>query len=242
MKPFFTTALLIAAAGLTTTATATPIAVTGYDADIVAEAGNGAITTVTNAGVIANIFTLAEVGYTGVTGTTTGTPLTITGDTVTTQNGTVFSVDADANNAIINDGTLTLVTSGKYEDLQILLFQTSGSFTATLTFADTSTSDYSPSASFKDWGQSDAFDAFATKTAAPRRDTNNYNPSAGLYMREVNFDLSAADQLKDIVSIEFDFTTDRASVLGVSGTLVPEPSSLALLGLGGLCVLRRRRG
>lgn len=242
MKNLFTTSLLITVAGLAGTATAAPIAVTGFDADIVAEAGNGAITSVTNAGVIVNIFTVAEVGYTGVSGTSTGTGLTITGDTVTTQNGTVFSVDADANNAIVDDGTLTLVTSGKYEDLQILLLQTSGSFTATLTFADASTSDYSPSENFKDWTQSDDFDAFATKTSAPRRDTNNYNPAAGLYMREVNIDLSPADQLKDLVSVEFDFTTDRASVLGISGTAVPEPGSLALLGLGGLCVLRRRRG
>lgn len=34
----------------------------------------------------------------------------------------------------------------------------------------------------------------------------------------------------------------RADNFAISGSLVPEPGSLALLGLGGLCVLRRRRG
>ena len=35
---------------------------------------------------------------------------------------------------------------------------------------------------------------------------------------------------------------DRTWYDGVSYEAVPEPGSLALLGLGGLCVLQRRRG
>ena len=46
-------------------------------------------------------------------------------------------------------------------------------------------------------------------------------------------------------SLDFRFTnsatTNRAITNGIIITEVPEPSSLALLGLGGLCVLRRRR-
>lgn len=241
MKRLLITSMLFAAAGLTGAATAAPIAVTGLNADIVAEAGNGAITTVTDAGIVSNIFTLAEAGYTGVAGQT-GTPLTITSDTVTTQNGTVFSVDADANNAMIGDGTLTLSTPGQYEALQFLLFFVGGDYEVTLNFSDASQTVMSEDA-ILDWQGSNSLNAFAFgKSSAPRRDDSTYF-ATGLHMREVSFALSLADQAKTLNSIDIDYSgaNDRSSTVAVSGTPVPEPGSLALLGLGGLLIARRRR-
>ena len=234
-------AALIAGLGAGT-ATAAPIAVTGHDSDIVAEAGNGAIGTVTTAGVLLDIFTLAEVGYTG-SGTQNGTPLTITGDTVTTKNGTVFNVDPGANNAINGsddalDGTFTLTAPGSYESLQFLYFGASGGLTATLNFADASSTEYEVIASVTDWQATSANNAFDSKSASARRDNGNYLP---LWLREFDLTLSAGDQLKTINSIDIAIG-NRASVLAVSGTVVPEPGSLALLGLGGLLIARRRRG
>lgn len=235
--------MVLATAALTGSAAAAPISVTGYNADIIAEAGNGSLGTVTTAGVIRDIFTIAEVGYTGVPGQT-GTPLTIVSDTVTSLSGTVYGVDADASNALIGDGSLTLVTPGQYQDLQFLLYYDIGTLTATLNFDDLS-STVLTSDSSSDWQGSNAFNAFASKTSAPRRDNNTYF-GQGLWLREFSFSLSAADQVKTLNSIDINFSTanNRASILAVSGTAtIPSPSAAiaGLVGLGGICLRRRRK-
>ncbi|MEM6913544.1 MAG: PEP-CTERM sorting domain-containing protein [Pseudomonadota bacterium] len=243
MKHLKTLTALLASASLVGMVDAAPIAVTGYNTDIIAE-GSAAIGTATSGGVIAGQeWTLAATGYTGA-GTLSGTPLPVVADTVTTDSGTVYAVDPDANNALVNDGTLTLVTPGQYEELQFLLFMVSNDFTATVNFSDASTTELSETG-IGDWQGPNSLNAFAASSNA--EEISAVRRSNGqlitLNPRELIFSLSPADQAKTITSIDIDFSSNsRGSIFGISGTVVPEPSSLALLSLGGLMIARRRRG
>lgn len=52
-------------------------------------------------------------------------------------------------------------------------------------------------------------------------------------------------KLDDLTMWDETLTSDQIAAIyadGLNGTAVPEPGSLALCGLGGLCLLRRRRG
>lgn len=221
-------------------AEAVTIQLTGYNHDVIAESGNGAIGSVTSSGIVRGIFTIAEVGYTGVPGQT-GTPLAITNNTVTTDSGTVYSVDASANNALIGDGTLTLSTPRGFTGLKLLLYFVGGDITATLNFDDASTTVLSQTG-ISDWQGSNSFNAFANRTSSARRDNNSYFGS-GLFMREVSFTLSAADRFKTINSIDIDFSAadNRSSIVAISGT-VPEPStSILMTSALSVLLLRRKR-
>ncbi len=243
-----TLASLVTIAGLAAgsfCAHAATIAVTGLNEDIIVDAGSASYSTTTTGGVIGGQeWTLVQAGYTGASsGSLSGTGLNIVGDTVTTQNGTVFAVDPDANNALLDDGTLTLVTSGQYENLQFLFFTVSGSVSVTLNFDDASSTLFS-SPAFSDWQGSSVDNAFAASSNA--EEINAIRTSSGavitLNPREYGITLSAVDQAKTLESITFDFpSVQRGSVLAVSGTVIPEPSSILLGGLGSLLLLRRRR-
>ncbi len=227
--------ILAAVAGLTiATGNAAVIDVSGYTQDLIVESGTDASAVTTGA---FNVFVPVTTGFTG-TGLT-GTPLSITSDTLTTQNGTEFFVDADANNTVRNGGTLTLTTAGQYENLQFLMSGDGGLFEATVNFSDTSSTTLIP-LPLLDWQNLDAnYAAFAGKTSFVNRGTDAFFGS-GLSVRELDFTLSGADQAKTITSIDFNMNS-RNGVFGLSGTVVPEPSSTALLGLGGLALILRRR-
>lgn len=228
--------ILAAAAGLTiATANAAVIQVSGYTSDVVSESGTDA-GAVTSGGKINNFTSLATTGFTGAG--ESGTKLVIASDIVTTANGTEFFVDGDANNGLVGNGTLTLTAPGQYQDLQFLMAGSSGTFTATIQFSDSSSAVYA-SGSLDDWsGGSIANPAFASKTAHVKQSDSTYFTN-GLWMRELSYTLDLGDQGKTIDSIDLvsSFTT-----VGVSGTVaIPEPSSTALLGLGGLALILRRR-
>ncbi len=228
--------ILAAVAGLTiATANAAVIQVSGYTQDLIVESGTDASAVTTGA---FNVFVPVTTGFTGAG--LTGTPLSITSDTLTTQNGTEFFVDADANNTVRNGGTLTLTTAGQYENLQFLMSGDGGLFEATVNFSDASSTVLIPALGLPDWQNNDPnYAAFTGKTSFVNRGSDVFFGS-GLSVRELDFTLSGADQAKTITSIDFNMNS-RNGVFGLSGTVVPEPSSTALLGLGGLALILRRR-
>jgi len=233
--------ILAAVAGLTiATGNAAMIQVTGYDSDAIAESGADASAVTDNTGgEFSNFSVIAANTFTGVDNLPNGTNLAIVGDTVTTANGTVFSVDPDALNTLMGNGTLTLTTPAQYENLQFLFGGPGGAWSATINFSDSSTATFTPSPTMLDWQSGTiASPAFAGKTAYVNEGSDLHFKN-GLWVRELTYDLEVLDQAKTINSITI--ATSSNGVFGLSGTPVPEPSSTALLGLGGLALILRRR-
>ena len=219
----------------------------GWNRDVIVDAGAANPTSATNFGWFGNGWVYGEAGYAGsTTGTNNANGLVITSNIVTTQNGTEFFVDPTVNNTITGNTTFVLNTAAKYTDLQFLVTGGSGTFNATVNFNDASTQAFT--FGIDDWQGSRTYNAFAGSGTDPRttlisRRDNNYF-SNGVHIRELSFNLLLANQAKDITTIDFS-STGTLGVTGVSGTPVatpiPEPSSTALLGLGGLALIMRRR-
>jgi len=241
--------ILAAVAGLTiATANAAIIQVSGYDVDTIAESGSVASAVTTGA---FNVFVMATSSFTGNdANNSNGTALAIDiNDIVTTQNGTEFFVDADASNTVKVGGSLTLTTPDQYQDLQFLMTGDGGDFTVTVNFSDASTAIFiqtgpavDGTGSLDDWQNEGLHSAFiGADTSFVNRGSNDYF-DRGLTVRELSYTLELADQAKTITSIDFDSPQGRNGVFGISGTsTIPEPSSAALLGLGGLALILRRR-
>lgn len=175
-----------------------------------------------------------------------------------TGNGTFTFQDFSANNAIgLNGGetaTLFLDTPASYS--QIALFgasaQGSKTVTVTLNFTDFSSTEHfvaSGTGIGTDWFNTNGDRAMEVGSRASNRGEDGnvslfLTEDTRIAINESLFTLSAADQLKTLDSVTITNTGgDRLSVLAISGQTVPEPSSVALLGLGGLALmLRRRRG
>jgi hypothetical protein len=229
----------------TGTASAAMIMGTGWTTDVVVDSGAASVAEATNGGFFHKDgderLTIPQSGFTALG--TIENPLVISGsNVVTTVNGTDFFVDPTANNAFTDSGgTLTLNTASAYQDLQFLVFgigNNSGgnNFQATLTF-DTG----SPTVlafHVQNWDNPTSYDAFATESAYI---VDGLTILDEQYARELTFDLAPADEARNIVSIEIAATSARMGVVGISGTTVPEPSSTALLGIGGIALILRRR-
>jgi len=231
----------LAISGLTASITqAASIAGTGWNADMIVEAsatnsGTG-ITAATSSSAWSS-WVMAEVGFAGIgsTGTVLDTGLPTNG-LLTSKNGTAFQLQSyTANNTLLGGSTFTLTTPGSFSDIQFLWTGVNGSFVATLNFSDTSTTELT--ATVADWQSGNSTNAHDDEWAYVRRGSTD---TIDLWHRELAFTLSAADSAKTIDSITFG-ANSRFGISAINGTLVPEPSSTALLGLGGLALILRRR-
>lgn len=228
---------LVALTLVSNPANAAVISGTGYSVDAIVEAGAASVDDGASYAGFAR-WVLAEDGAPNQ-GPGVALPA---GGLVTTQNGTTFQIPSYTGpNTLVNGDTFTLDSAGSFTDIQFFITGIGGNsannFVATLNFSDATTTDLQFSVA--DWQGSRDYNAFADKTAYVRRGgTQNIS----LWTRELTFDLDLADQGKILETIDFALS-DRLGLSAVSGTplAVPEPSSLVLLGLGGLALIRRRR-
>lgn len=148
----------------------------------------------------------------------------------------------DGNNAVVQSGTVTLTNPGKFNSLAFLVSaQGSGStWNATLNFSDNTSTVLSTQAD-PDWTQT-GLNAIDNMGLFPRSGSWAGAYSGNLHMFEHDFLLSATDQAKTLTSISFNKISGNMVLFAVSGIAVPEPSSLSLMGLVGMAIVRLARG
>jgi hypothetical protein len=242
-----------------------PIDVTGWNHDLVINdpAPYNLSVTGTMDGGLGQVENQAwvEEGYYTVWNGTEGVPNTFVEGLVAgthsslTGNGTFAFQSFTGNNAVGLDGgqsgTLTLTTPAAYKSIALYGASGFGSKTADvlLTFADSSTSLLQVANGTgigTDWFNTSADKAFEVKGRASNKSEEGYtilfyqqNDIIGI--NESFFALGAAEQSKLLTSVTITNTGgDRMAVFAISGQQVPEPASLALVGLCGLFGIIRR--
>lgn len=243
------------------TRTATPLAVTGFNQDIVVEAGAtndatnhylGAVTATLD-GNTANPKNGATFYERGLPGTNGGLPVGGTSFVSQDDPNTTFKLQSGAGNNSLQvnsnnpTGVLTLSSPQAVSQLVVLATTGSGSYPSapmTLHFSDHA--DLVLAYSAPDWFGRDGagllgLDRINVSTGTPDGNTNDPR----LY--ETSLDLTQFGvQNNQLTSISFDFgggTTGggNTEIMAVSAAPTPEPTSLGLFALGGAAFLVRRR-
>jgi len=256
MKRLCLLAAGLALSSLSVSAANNPISISGWNRDIIVEAG----TTVPYAGAASPFDVPNNYGFyeAGLPGGTRGLPSSTVGRSFASLvDGTVFQFQPyTGNNALqlsastSSFGTLTFTTPGRYSSLSILAAAAnSGASMGNLVihFADASVS---PVLQFNnsDWffQPNPAIMGFGRVGLSSTTPEDNGAGAPELYGTTLNL-ASLGLNTKPIVSIDFtDLSTDpreSTGIFAISGTLVPEPGSLALLITGAalLSVFRRRK-
>ena len=234
----FTTAALLAGFVGSESAHAASVAIegSGWNEDIILEVGE----TYAGHGSQAGLAWFTE-GYAAANITSGTYQQGVPDSGAITLEGKAFQFESnDAPNAFSDnvDGTFTLDTPASFTEISVLGTEiATGGVKLTLNFSDASSTDLNS-------GNFVTFDGnWTTPGTTLNPGMTNTGTATGTWpgaMGVETFVLSPADQAKTLVSIDLDFS--NGIVWGFSGEAVPEPGSLALLGLGGLLIARRRRG
>ncbi|MBO2012705.1 fibronectin type III domain-containing protein, partial [Hymenobacter negativus] len=200
-----------------------PVAVTGYNADVVAD-GNGAASARTTADFDGVSYALMTLGYTNPAGVASTVGLPTSGlISSTTTSGLTFQLAAyTANNSLrlltAGTGALTLTTPRTAGDIYVLASSGSGTSTVavTVTFTDGTTQVF-PATTVGDWfgGTGAAIAGIGRVSVADNTITNN-TTDPRLY--EYRYTLSAANISKQVQSVSFNktSTTGVLNVMGIS--------------------------
>lgn len=148
-------------------------------------------------------------------------------------------------------GTLTLNTPAAYQSIALYGAASYGAkdLDVTLNFADSTSTTFQvlQSGLGSDWFNVSSL-AYTVGGRASNKSEEGYTrlfyqETTDLGIGESLFNLSATDQTKLLSSVTVtNLSGDRVSVLAISGQLVPEPTSLAMLGFAGITfVVRRKR-
>jgi gliding motility-associated-like protein len=234
MKRIFTITLLLfiyTGTQLVYAQTFTPIPVTGFNADIVAEAGTNAVAVTSTVIDASNhiLYSQAFAATNSISGgiVNSGTFVSATGtyqmNPYTTSNALYLSAAGNVANSLAA-GTLTLPTPAMYSKLSILAFGTENNSTviATLNFTD-GTSANVGTLQIKDWffGTPFIFSGMGRLTRTTASPTVDGLPSEPR-MYAFDFNIPCADQSKLLRSVSFLYVqgpnfSSRALIMALSG-------------------------
>lgn len=212
----------------------TPVAVTGFNQDVVAETGTSSLTTTTMA--LDAVPASNRVMYTNTFRTTNGFAGGGLPDNglITSGGDTYQLADYAANNALLlqrtQSGDLLLTTPAKYSSIRVLAFTTEGTslVNAVLFFTDGSSTNVLTNYALSDWFNASAnlvLSGFGRCTrATPAASADGFPTNPRMYY--INIPLSCTDRQKTLARINFTNVT-------TAGSNAPYPNSV-FLGVSGI--------